>query len=116
MKKNEEWRGYKTGTVAHCALTIFLVLGIGLAGCSNPFEDPLKKYVNDHFPPVAEADQRAKAIETDARTLAALTSPNLAPRIASRNFVTGCLTGDVTGEARSYWIRGLQSVVRQRGV
>jgi hypothetical protein len=23
------------------------------------------------------------------------------PRIASRNFVTGCLTGDVTGEDRS---------------
>lgn len=26
------------------------------------------------------------------------------PRIASRNFVTGCLTGDVTGEARSWMI------------
>jgi hypothetical protein len=37
-------------------------------------------------------------------------------RIASRNFVTGCLTDDVTGEARSYWILGFKSVVKQRAV
>jgi hypothetical protein len=64
-----------------CSLTstvLLALIGVGLTGCWNPFEDPLKKYVNDHFPPVTEADQRAKAIDTDAKTLATLTSPNLA--------------------------------------
>ena len=37
-------------------------------------------------------------------------------RIASRNFVTGCLTGDVIGEARSFRVWLFLSVVRQRAV